>query len=224
MSLRRRDFLAGSAGLLAALSVARPALASTDQETLVSRAAITIDGLRSDPSYGLMDRYLSASQAVLIVPELLRAGFIFGGEGGSGVLLRRHPELGWSYPAFYLLIGGSVGFQIGGQISEIVVSIMSQRGLMAILDRRVTLGVDLSGALGPVGAGAGARTGLDFDADSYVFSRNQGLYAGGKLDGTVIQPRYSWNESYYGAGATPGAILDGRFTNSQADTLRSVLP
>ena len=137
MSLRRREFMAGTAGVLAALSLPRPALASTDQETLVSRARITVAGMRSDPSYELMDRYMVASQAVLIVPELLRAGFIFGGEGGAGVLLRRHPEFGWSYPAFYMLIGGSVGLQIGGQISEIVISIMSQRGLMAILDQRV---------------------------------------------------------------------------------------
>lgn len=221
-TLSRRALLAASAALpVAATPLA--ALASSDQENLVERARISIETMLRDPDFVVLADMIPRTHAVMIVPELLKAGFFIGGQGGTGVLLARLPNGSWSYPAFYSLAGGSFGLQIGGQVSELVLTVMRERGLNALLDRRVTLGADANVAVGPVGMGVDARTGMDMSSDMYAFSRNQGLFLGGALQGSVVSARDEWNASYYGAGATPRGILAGQYANHQADGLRRAL-
>jgi lipid-binding SYLF domain-containing protein len=109
-------------------------------------------------------------------------------------------------------------------VAELIMTIMSERGLQAILNRQVRLGADASASLVAVGAGLEAGTGLDLDADMYGFLRSQGLFAGLSLEGSVISPQRNRNVRYYGEGATAEAILNGQFVNRQADPLRAALP
>ena len=223
--LTRRQFglSALMAPPLAALSP-RPAWSLTSEEELVERSRLSVLSLTTDPDFQPVQPYLAAAKAVYIVPELYRGGFLFGAEGGAGVMLRRQEGGHWSYPAFYLIAGGSFGLQIGGQIAELILTIMSDRGLQAVLDRQVRLGADASASIIAVGAGLEAATGLDLNADMYGFMKAQGLFAGLSLEGSVITPQRNRNARYYGEGATAEAILNGQYVNQQADPLRAVLP
>ena len=132
---------------------------------------------------------LARAKAVMVFPMLLKGAFLVGGEGGTGVLLSRDEAGNWSSPAFYTLGALSFGLQIGGQASEAMLIIMTDRGLKSIIDDQVKLGGDLSVAVGPVGVGTAAATTTAFSADVYSYSVNQGLYLGGSLEGAVIARR-----------------------------------
>ncbi len=212
------------AALTLALSAATPALALSDQEELVERARVTIQSLLNDPDYVPLQTTLRQAEAVLIVPSLVKGGFILGGEGGNGVLLARTADGSWSDPSFMLLASGSIGLQIGGEVSELVLSIMTEDGLNAILERKGRIGADVSAALFVVGAGVEAQTGFDTNADMYAFSRGKGLFVGGALEGGVISEKAAWNQAYYGSGANSRDILAGRFSNPQSSPLSAALP
>ncbi len=212
------------AALTLALSAATPALALSDQEELVERARVTIQSLLNDPDYVPLHTTLRQAEAVLIVPSLVKGGFILGGEGGNGVLLARTADGSWSDPSFMLLASGSIGLQIGGEVSELVLSIMTEDGLNAILERKGRIGADVSAALFVVGAGVEAQTGFDTNADMYAFSRGKGLFVGGALEGGVISEKTAWNQAYYGSGANSRDILAGRFSNPQSSPLSAALP
>ncbi len=203
---------------------AAPARALTPEEELVEEARLTILSMLRDPNTEVMRPYMASAKAVLIIPELYRGGFVIGAAGGEGVLLVRGENGGWSYPAFYFTGGGSIGLQIGGQVSEMVMTVMTDRGLNALLSRRVTLGADASVAMVAVGAGFRTGTTLDLDSDIYAFSRSQGLFAGMSLEGAYVGPQPRHNERYYGQGTAVADILAGRRINLHADPLRAVLP
>jgi len=140
---------------------------------------------------------------VFIVPQLLKAGFIFGGSGGSGVMLSRDKSSGkWSNPAFYTMGSVTFGLQIGGQAAEVVLLILTQKGMDAMLSTKFQLGGDVSVAAGPVGAGAQAAT-----TDIIQFSRTKGVFGGLTLEGAVIAIRDKWNHAYYGKETSPLDIL-----------------
>ena len=162
---------------------------------------------------------------MLIIPQLIKGGLIIGGEGGSGVLLVKGSDGSWSSPAFYTLGGASFGLQIGGEMSEVVFTIMNDGAIKAILDNPFKMGADLSVAVGPIGKGVGASTTTNFSDDVYAFSKSVGLFGGGTLEGTAIVKRTSWNELYYAADADPQKILVERmYFNPHADRLRTSLP
>ena len=203
---------------------ATPSAALNSQERLVEDARLSLESMLSDSSQPSLPNYVSQARAILVFPELLRGGFIIGGEGGIGVMMTRQADGSWSYPAFVTMAAGSVGLQIGGQVSEMLLLVMTQEGLDSLMDRYVTLGADANVAVITMGAGVEARTGLDLNADMYAFSRNQGLFAGGALEGSVVSSYTDWNELYYSRGATPRAIFQGQFTNTHAQPLRNALP
>lgn len=210
--------------VMVSLGLATPALALTDQEELVERARLTIQSLLADPDYAPLHANLETAQAVLIVPSLVKGGFILGGEGGNGVLMARNADGSWSNPSFMILASGSIGLQIGGEVSELVLSIMTDDGLNAILDRKGRIGADVSAALFVVGAGVEAQTGFDTNADMYAFSRGKGLFVGGALEGGVISEKEDWNAAYYGATASSRDIFSGGYSNPQSIGLSSALP
>jgi len=193
----------------------------TNPESLVNQATVVYRGFLADPDMQWFRNNVSTARGIFIVPQLLRGGFIVGGSGGRGVLLALDPTSGrWSSPAFYSMGSLSVGFQIGADASEIILLVMTDRGLNAMLSTDFKLGADVAVAAGPVGISAKAQT-----ADILAFGRSQGLYGGISLEGAIINPLDDWNRQYY---TSPVQIFDilitQKYTNPQADALRQLLP
>jgi lipid-binding SYLF domain-containing protein len=191
-----------------------------EQQALVENANASAKRFSADPDMAWFRDNLDDAEGLLIIPTSLKAGFIIGGSGGSGVMLARRPETGWSYPAFYTMGSVTFGLQIGGEVQEIVLVIMSKAGRDAMLTNEFKLGADISVAAGPVGAGAKAQT-----ADVLAFSRTKGgLYGGLNLEGAVIATREGWNRAYYGEGVRAIDILvTGTASNPGADPLRETV-
>jgi SH3 domain-containing YSC84-like protein 1 len=207
-------------GLFAAAAtafVATPALAQTDQAKLVNAANTTLSNFLRDPDMTWLQNNIGRAKAVLIAPEIAKAGFIIGGSGGRGVLLAHEPPAGkWAGPAFYTLATASVGFQAGVSVSENVTLVMTEKGVNSLLANSVKFGADASVAAGPVGAGAKS----DVVADLITFSRAKGVYGGLNLDGTVVSPSNDWNKAYFGKPVLPPDILIRMSVhNKQADPL-----
>jgi len=191
-----------------------------EQQALVDNANASAKRFSADPDMAWFRDHLDDAEGVLIIPTSIKAGWIIGGSGGSGVMLARRPDIEWSYPAFYTMGSVTFGLQIGGEVSEIVLVIMSKAGRDAMLTNEFKLGADISVAAGPVGAGAKVQT-----ADVLAFSRTKGgLYGGLNIEGAVIATRESWNRSYYGEGVRAIDILvTGTASNPGADALRQTV-
>lgn len=177
-----------------------------EAKQLVERAKLTFERFMAAGEMGAFRNLLKNAQGVFIAPQVLKGAFIFGASGGSGVLLARDREGKWTGPAFYTLGEGSFGLQIGGEASEIVLLVMTQRGVTALLSDSVKLGVDIGVAVGPVGMGADAST-ANLSADIITFSKSKGLYGGISLEGAVVVTRGDWNSAYYGRSVKPTDIL-----------------
>ena len=223
-----RTRLAALLMLIAAVAAGGPARAQeavTDQTRLVARAVDAVERLRSDPHLQRMitDK-LAHARAVLVVPDLVKGGFLFGAEYGTGILLARNARGRWSGPAFYSVASGSFGLQIGLEDAETLYVIMSDGGLSAIMNNRMKLGADAGIAVATIGAGASASTTTNVGADIYAFNDALGVYGGVSLEGSAILPRDSWNAAYYGGNPIPADIvLSDRVDSRQADRLRDVL-
>jgi lipid-binding SYLF domain-containing protein len=217
-----------AAVLVAALLVpalARTATAASLAEELVAESRFSIERLLNDPNLPDLETYVKNARGVLIIPELVKGSFFVGAEGGSGVLMVRGSDGTWSSPAFYTLAAASFGLQIGGQVSEVVFTLMNDGAVQALLANEFKLGVDASAAVGPFGLGVEASTTTNLDADIYAFARTVGLFGGGSLEGAKLFSRDSWNETYYGASASPRAVVIERaFFNPQAEQLRGAVP
>lgn len=192
----------------------------SEPEQLADRARISFQGMMGDnQTPGLVD-LATRAKAIIIVPNLIRAAFFFGGRGGNGVMLVHGADGKWSQPAFYTLGGISWGLQVGGQSSELIITVMTDKGLNALMSREVTLGGDAGLAVGELGKGVNASTGLGLKSDMYAFARSEGLFVGVSLEGSVLAPRETWNQQLYGQDATPKSILVERLgtTSSPAVT------
>lgn len=198
----------------------------SEPEQLIDTAASTVKAMYSDPSYASLLDMTNRSRAVLIIPSMLKAGFIWGARTGNGVLLVRDPNgQGWSNPAFYTLGGVNWGLQAGLQDQELIIVIMTERGMNAVINRSATLGADASVAVGELGKGYNAATGVGINSDMYAFAKTAGLYAGISLDGSWIEQRDSWNKTLYGEAATPqGILIDRTFSAPQAQPLIAAMP
>ena len=186
-----------------------------EPQKLVADARTTLSNFLRDPDQTWIQQNLSRARGVLIAPQIVKAGFIFGGSGGRGVLVAREGRT-WAGPAFYDLATASVGFQAGVEVSEVVIVVMTEKGLNSLLSPSFKIGGDASIAAGPVGAGAKA----DITADLIAFTRAKGVYGGLNLDGTVVNTNDSWNSVYYGRSVFPPDILIRRsVTNPNATPL-----
>ncbi len=218
--------LAAAFGLLFSTHPAAAASpGTTPEQALVDKARITLDSFVGDPQMTWLRDNLGKAQGVLVIPDMFRAGFFFGGSGGSGVLLVRDEETGeWRGPAFYILGSVNWGLQIGAQKAEVVMMVMSPAGIRALLSSNFKLGGNVSVALGPMGVGAAGATAPNLSADYLSFSRARGAYAGLILDGAVVKVNHNANRAYFNEEVTPADILTaGRVTNPQAaDLLRAV--
>lgn len=225
MSLVRRTFLMGSAAAVAVPTLpALPALADAKRQALVDDSLEAARKVLNEKEFPDAVRLMAKSKAVLIVPQLVQGGFIFGAAGGRGTLLVKSNPGSWSYPAFYTMGSGSVGFQIGGKVSEIVFIILTEKGLHAVLDSKFKFGAEAGVTLVAIGAGVEGATTAAGGADIVAYARSSGLFAGASLEGSYIDPDNDWNALYYGHGANPRSVaLERRFTNPGAEKLRQFL-
>jgi len=194
-----------------------------DAQQLVERAKLTVDSFATDGTVGKPVRsLLKNAKGVYIAPEVLRGAFVIGASGGSGVLLVRDDKGQWKGPAFYTIGQASFGLQAGADKSEVVLLIMSDRGVSAMLSNSIKLGADASVAAGPVGAGATAET-ANVSADILSFVRAKGLYAGASLEGAVMAKRDGLNEAYYNKNdvTTREILIQGTPENKQAVPLKT---
>ena len=212
-------------GAVLATASVRPAAAAVKAEELVEESRFTVERMLSDPEMPEARQVVEKAHGVLIIPELVKGGFILGAEGGSGVLLVRGSDGTWSSPAFYTLLAGSVGLQIGGQVAEVIFALMNDGAVNAFMGNEFKLGGDLSIAVGPLGRGVEASTTTNLGVDIYAYSRAVGLFGGGALEGAKILTRQDLNDEYYGAVAPPREIvMERKFINRNADALRKALP
>jgi len=209
-------------GALVAVS-ATPALAAdaVEQQQLVDKAKLTVEAFISDPSVGPATRELKdEAKALFIVPQFLRGAFVFGGAGGSGVLIVRDEKTKqWSEPAFYTIGSASFGLQVGGDVSELVFVVRNQKGLEEFYRTDFKLGVDVSMAVGPVGGGGSAK---GITADLVTYARKRGVFAGVAVDGSVIAVSDDSNAAYYGKAVRPtDIIVKQTVSNPKSSDLRN---
>jgi lipid-binding SYLF domain-containing protein len=194
--------------LLLALTCLTPRAQAGDANDLVEDAEFVIKALLEDSNQGVFRSMLSQAHAVLIIPSYVKAGLVWGGAGGSGVLLAHNREKGeWSAPVFYTLASASVGLQIGVSSSEVVMVIMNQRGLRAMMNNKVKLGADLSVAAGPLGVRGETATSGNLVADIYSYARSRGLFAGVSLEGGIVSLNNTNNKKYYRGNFNAEQIL-----------------
>ena len=192
------------------------ALAQAEQQKLVDQSSASLSNFLRDPDMSWLQSNFSRAKAVIIAPQLLKAGFIFGGSGGRAVIFARGAGGKWVGPAFCAMATASVGFQAGISVSENVTLVMTDKGMNTLLAPSVKLGGDASVAAGPIGAGAKS----DVVADFITFSRAKGVYGGLNLDGTVINTSDDWNQAYYGKPVTqPDVLVRASVHSKGADRL-----
>jgi len=193
------------------------------QQELVEAAAAAVKIMGENPNNRSINILIDNASGVLIYPRIIRAGVLFGGEGGRGVLVARDADGNWTSPAFYAMGGGSLGLQIGMQRASVIMVFMNDRVLNSAINTGVALGADISAAAGSAGADFSASTQTAFK-DIYYFSNVEGLFAGISLDGQIINADHPANRNYYGDNATPESILlEKRFDNPGAGILKDAL-
>ena len=210
-----------------ALAVPAPvwAQSASEEDMLVDKARFTLENFLSDPDMQWFRDHMKKARGILIVPQFIKGAFFIGGSGGSGVLVVRDEKTNeWSYPAFFTLGGASIGLQFGGQASEVVLLVMTQKGVDSLMSTTLKLGADASVAVGPIGRGIEGSTTPNLSADLLSFSKAKGLFAGMSLEGAAVAARDALNTSYYKEPTKTIDILVRRsVSNPQADPLLKVV-
>lgn len=178
--------------------------ASTEAKGIIDQAETTLKNFMADPDMKWFSSHLQEAKGVYIVPKLVKGAFIFGLEGGNGVVLGRDEKTGaWSEPVFYETSAASFGLQAGAQSQEAILLIMTQKAVDSLLANKIKFGVDGSVAIGPKGMGADTSPTADFIS----FTRAKGAYAGVSFDGASIRSRDELNAVYYGENVRPSDII-----------------
>jgi lipid-binding SYLF domain-containing protein len=195
--------------IAASLAIATAAWADTAQERLTEASSVFSEIMKT-PDKGIPQDLLSKAACIVILPNVKKAAFVVGGEYGRGFAeCRNSAGTGWGAPAAVTLEGGSVGFQIGGSSTDLVLLVMNRHGMTQLMQDKFTLGADASIAAGPVGRTAAAQTDARLDAEILSWSRSKGLFAGVSLKGAVLRPDKKENASLYGQEMTSKEILAG---------------
>jgi lipid-binding SYLF domain-containing protein len=174
----------------------------------VQAAAEVLDEIQGAPDKGIPQQVLGSAECVAVVPGMLKGGFIVGAKHGRGLASCRTPK-GWSAPAFFVVTGGSIGWQIGGQEVDLVLLIMNKNGMKHLLSSEFSLGADASVAAGPVGRQAEGDTDWKMRAEVLTYSRARGLFAGITLNGAVIKQDKDSTREFYGHMVSFPASLEG---------------
>lgn len=154
------------------------------------------------------------AQCVIVIPSMKKGGFIFSGKYGRGFASCRKKSGGWTNPAGMRIEGGGFGLQIGGSETDLIMLVMSKKGMNGLLASKFTLGAEASAAAGPVGRDTTAQTDATMRADILSWSRSRGIFGGLSLQGGTLRPDNDANEGLYGRKATSKEILTGQFSGS----------
>ena len=180
-----------------------------DDVNRTNKATQVFKEIMNTPDQGIPQELLESAKCIAIIPGDVKFAFIFGGNYGRGLATCRTGH-GWSAPVFLALEGGSVGYQIGGSSTDIVMLFMNDHALKSLLSDKFKLGADATVAAGPVGRNAAAGTDLKLNAEILSYSRSKGLFAGVSLNGAVVQTDKSGDEAIYGHDVNRHEILDGK--------------
>jgi SH3 domain-containing YSC84-like protein 1 len=174
----------------------------------VQAAADVLNEIQAAPDKGIPQDILGSAQCVAVVPSMLKGGFIVAAKYGRGLASCRTAK-GWSAPAFFTVEGGSFGFQIGGQATDLVLLVMNNNGMQHLLSSKFELGAGASVAAGPVGREAGGSTDWKMRAEMLTYSRARGVFAGVSLNGAVVKQDKDSTRECYGHMVTTKAALTG---------------
>lgn len=202
--------------MLTALVRAEGVYAAAEEELKVEAATEVITEIKAIPEKGIPPALLDDAYGVAVIPGVIKVGFVVGGRHGKGILVVKQ-DGGWSDPTFVSITGGSVGWQIGAQSTDVILVFKSKKGVDGVTSGKVTLGADAAVAAGPVGRQASASTDVQLKAEIYSYSRSRGLFAGVALEGAVLQIDHRSNWDFYGEkGITADEIFSGRFSAPDA--------
>jgi SH3 domain-containing YSC84-like protein 1 len=200
--------IAVCAAMMASVTCLGWSIDKAEETNRVENAAKVLTEITATPDKGIPDSIMKNARCVAVVPSLVKAGFVFGGQYGRGVA-SCHTATGWSAPAPILIGGGSWGLQIGGEAVDLVLLIMNDKGMENLLSSKFKLGADASAAAGPVGRQAQADTDATMRAEVLTYSRARGIFAGVTLNGAVIKQDEDATLALYGKDATYQNILRG---------------
>jgi lipid-binding SYLF domain-containing protein len=192
------------------LGAAATAVAGPTEEARAREAVRVLTDIQAIPESSIPDKLLDEAKGIVVVPDTLKIGLVFGGRRGHGLMSVKNPDGTWSAPSFVKLTGGSIGLQAGVQSADVVLVFRSERGLESIVNGKITLGADAGVAAGPVGRNAATATDGQLKAEIWSWSRARGLFAGIALDGAVLSIDDDANQAVYGQGTTPRMIFEGR--------------
>ena len=189
-------------------SSAFAASSKDDLQARIDSAKTVVDQILSANDRSIPLNILEQATCVAVVPGLIKGAFVFGAQYGQGVVTCRTGH-GWSAPVFLRMAGGSFGFQIGGQSTDLVLIAVNDKGLQDLLKNKFKIGADASAAAGPVGRSGQAATDWKMNAELLSYSRNKGIFAGIDLDGTSVSQNREDTELYYGAPQNFETVLKG---------------
>lgn len=199
------------AGLLTLLLLSGAAFAH-DRSSEVDRvesSATVLDEIMAAPDKGIPERVIDNAKCIAVVPSMLKGGFVFGAAYGRGIASCRTDNGGWTSPAFFVVEGGSFGFQIGGQAADVVMLVMNDHGMRNLLTSKFKLGADASVAAGPVGRQASGDTDLYMRAEILTYSRARGVFAGLTLNGASVRQDRDATRDFYGHMISYRSLLKG---------------
>jgi lipid-binding SYLF domain-containing protein len=206
-------------GICAVTLVASQGFADGSHAKLVDRlnsATQVLHEIMATPDKSIPNSILADATCVAVVPSYKKAAFVVGGSYGQGVVTCKTRSGKWSAPAFIQLAGGSFGFQIGGQATDLVLIAVNQRGMQDLLKSKFKIGGDAAASAGPVGRNAAAATNLTLKSELLTYSRSQGLFAGIDLNGTVVNQNTEDTRTFYGHDIPFGTILEGQVATPAA--------
>ncbi|WP_295937172.1 YSC84-related protein [uncultured Xanthomonas sp.] len=205
--------------LLSTLLFVGHAVAGPEEDERARNALRVLTDIQKIPEQAIPDKLLDEGRAIVVIPDTLKAGLVIGGRRGHGLMSVKRPDGTWSNPVFVKLTGGSIGFQVGVQSSDVVLVFRNDRSLDNIVNGKFTLGADAGVAAGPVGRNAAAATDGQLKAEIWSWSRARGLFAGVALDGAALQIDDAADLNAYGSNTTPRMIFEGRTTNRPSNDI-----
>jgi lipid-binding SYLF domain-containing protein len=206
---RRAFALGATAGIIASAIAPRARAAASAPQVLLDSAHAVIEDAKHDPQFGDASTLLRRCRGVMVAPQLVKGGFFFGAEGGDAVLISRQRDGAWGQPAFYVIASASFGLQIGLEVAELVLFVMTERALQAFMSDEFKIGAEAGLTVLVVGSNAQAALTGNAGVDLIAWAKSKGAYAGLTLEGSVIKPRNDYNTEYYGRSVTASTIVNG---------------
>lgn len=186
-----------------------PAWAKNDEVARLETATAVLREISNVPEQAIPPALLHNAQGIAVIPNVVKVGFVVGGRFGRGVLIVRRSDGNWSAPAFITIKGGSIGWQIGAESTDVVLVFKTKRSIEGLIHGTFTLGASASVAAGPVGREAAAATNAQIKAEIYSYSRSRGLFAGVALDGSALDIDKAADTVFYGKPVSAQDIFYG---------------